>query len=350
MSIEGSAPSIVQARGIAQLFNRPTSYRVAQTTEQARTAEIDSRIKRDQVVAQTALLFLDAARWARVGESIRPQVDALARAAETVQLRVREGRELEIEAKRAALAVAKTRHRLAQIEQEQDFAEASLGVVLGYAPHQRPRPVKTDTLGLPTPDTEQQSVEQALRESRDLRRLESTLLAKRHEQRAYRAARLPTIDLVAQYALFGKFNNYEDFFRRFDRHNWQIGASIQVPVVPSSALSAQSAQAETEISGLQTQLSQLRSRIAVDTQNAFRRAKLAETTRDLARQDLALSREQVDILLAQLEEGRATLRQLENARFEEQEHWIAFFDAQFGAERARVDLLSLTGTLLAALQ
>jgi hypothetical protein len=55
-------------------------------------------------------------------------------------------------------------------------------------------------------------------------------------------------------------------------------------------------------------------------------------------------------VLAQMGEGRASLRQVEEARFNENEKWIAFYDAQFNAERARLNVLRQTGELLAALK
>ena len=56
--------------------------------------------------------------------------------------------------------------------------------------------------------------------------------------RAQKAARLPTVDLIAQYALFAKFNNYENFFRTFERNNGEIGMSFTVPLFPGGDLSA----------------------------------------------------------------------------------------------------------------
>ena len=35
--------------------------------------------------------------------------------------------------------------------------------------------------------------------------------------------RLPRADLVSQYGLFARFNNYDEFFRKFQRNNGQIG-------------------------------------------------------------------------------------------------------------------------------
>ena len=66
--------------------------------------------------------------------------------------------------------------------------------------------------------------------------------------------------------------------------------------------------------------------------------------------DLDVSRDQVSVLLAQMEEGRAALRQVEEARTGETDKWIAFYDAASTAEKARLALLRQTGELTAALR
>ena len=76
----------------------------------------------------------------------------------------------------------------------------------------------------------------------------------------------------------------------------------------------------------------------------------ARTAREIAQADLQLAREQLSVVLAQAGEGRVAMRQVEEARFVEEEKWIAFYDAQHALERARMDLLHQTGTIVAALK
>src|SRR5579862_4301687 len=70
MSIEGAAPSIVQARASQFLFNRQQSYEVARSKEEARGAGIAASAKSDEVAYRTASLYLDAERAARGAEMI----------------------------------------------------------------------------------------------------------------------------------------------------------------------------------------------------------------------------------------------------------------------------------------
>src|ERR1051325_4478749 len=71
MSIEGSAPSIVQARASQYIFNRQQTYLVAQAKEDARGAGMGTAGKREEVAYRTASLYLDAERAGRIGELAR---------------------------------------------------------------------------------------------------------------------------------------------------------------------------------------------------------------------------------------------------------------------------------------
>jgi outer membrane protein TolC len=126
--------------------------------------------------------------------------------------------------------------------------------------------------------------------------------------------------------------------------------SFQVPVLAGSAISAGVAQAESDRARLRIEMEAVRNRITLDVHQSFQEIRKAETARDVGKADLDVARESLSILLAQMGEGHAGLRQVEEARFLEDEKWIAFYDAQFSAEKARLNLLSKTGELMASIQ
>ena len=108
-------------------------------------------------------------------------------------------------------------------------------------------------------------------------------------------------------------------------------------------------QTETDISHLRVQLNSARNQISADLQQAFREVKKAEMAADVARLDLDVAREQLSVNLAQMQEGRLSLRQVEEARVAENGKWIAFYDAQYAMEKARWSVLRLTGDLVPAI-
>jgi outer membrane protein len=350
MSIDGAAPSIVQARARQDIFNRQQSYTVAAARENARGAGIATSVKRDEIVFRAASIFLDAQRAARLSELARKQAASRQRIRQATEDRVGEGRELPIDAKRAVLSVALAGQRLEQLAADQDAAERSLAVVLGFSADDQVRAANEEPPAPALPSSEEAAIQNAIQSSKELRRLESALIAKGLDVRAQKAARLPTVDLIAQYGLFAKFNNYTDYFRTFQKNNGEIGMSITVPLLPGPGVSAAAAQAEAEAARLRIEMNAARNRISLETRQSYQTLHKAETARAVARLDLEVERDQISILLAQMNEGRASLQQLEQARIVEDEKWIAFYDAQYTAEKAAWDLLRQTGNLMAAMQ
>jgi outer membrane protein TolC len=350
MSIEGATPSIVQARAVADVFNRPQSYRVAAAKESRHSAALDAAARQDEIVYRTAELFLDAQKASRMAEVARAEVKSLEGVLETVRARVGEGRELPIESRKAELNLARARYRLQVLEGNTSAARNSLGAVLGLEAAEQVQPAGADTPPPALPESADAAVESALANSNELRALQSKLLAKGFDIHAARAARLPTFDLVAQYALLAKFNNYAEYFNKFQRNNGQLGVSFQVPLVAGPGIAAAGALAEEQAAELRIQFRNTRRRIESDTRQACQDLQQAEAARDLARLDLEVAREQVTLLLAQTQEGRAALRQLEEARVAETDRWIAFYDAGASLDKARLNVLRRTGDLLAALR
>jgi outer membrane protein TolC len=177
-----------------------------------------------------------------------------------------------------------------------------------------------------------------------IRQIQSQIVSKQLELRAAHAGRLPRVDLVAQYGMMAKFNNYAEFFNHFQRNNGEVGVSFQLPLF-SPNVGAQMAQSETELAHLKIELAGARNRIASDLEKAFREVRKARTATQVARLDLDVAHEQLSIDLAQLEEGRLSLRQVEAARMSEDDKWIAVYDAQYALEKARWNLARLAGTL-----
>jgi outer membrane protein TolC len=348
-SIEGAAPSIVQTRTDMTLFNRPKSYEVARAKENARGAAIGVESKSEEAAYQTASVFLDAEQMRHSAESLRLEMESLQRVSEAIKLRVEEGRELAIENKRVAVDLARARQRFDALTGDLDYSEASLAVVLGYPAGDRVQPLEDDGKRLEIPETEQAARDLALQNSREIRRLESELAAKGFEVRGYKSARLPVVDFVGQYSLFDK-SIYQQYFAHIQRNNGQLGVSVQVPLLIGSASKGLLTQAETDMLQLRAQVNQTRNRIGLETQKSYQDLKKAEGASEVAKLDLDYAREQVSVLLAQFGEGRIQRQRVDDARLNEQEKWIAFYDAQHTQEKARLNVLRQTGTLLAALR
>jgi outer membrane protein TolC len=348
-SIEGSAPSIVQVRTQMAIFNRPQSYLTAQANEEVRGAGVDVARRQEEAVYRVASLYLDAEQAGRSMEATRRQMDSLKRVQELMQQRVAEGRELAIESKKANLAVLRANQHADNLAADMMTAESNLAAALGFGPGDLARPATEERPALAVPVSEEASIEKALEGSNELKRLQSNIQSKMLEIKSYRAERLPKVNLVAQYSLFAKYN-YQDYFTKFQRNNAQVGASVEIPLIVGQAASAQSAQSEADIAKLRIELDRTRTRITSDLRIAYQNLRRSESARDVARADLDLTREELTIDLAQMDEGRLPLATVEALRATENEKWLAYYEAQHAAEVARLNVLRQTGTLELALR
>jgi outer membrane protein TolC len=348
-SIGGNPPSIVQARAVMSIYNAPQKYLVAEARENARTAAIDENARRDDVVYRTASMFLDVQRINQTLDLAQKQLESYKKVADVILARVEEGKELPVAGRQANVNISHARQRVEALQLDADYAEASLALVLGMTANDRVHPVAAESTIPAAPANEQEAIDSALSNSKEVKRLESQMLAKTFEVKSFQSARRPVVDLVAQYAMLARYA-FQDFFPKFQRNNGQLGVSINVPLLAGSASSAQAYQAEADVMRLRTQVNSTRERIALDTRKGFQDVQRAETARNVAREDLELAREQLSVLLAQMNEGRTGLRQVEEARSTESERWIAFYEAQNTLEKAQLTLLRDTGTIVAALK
>jgi outer membrane protein TolC len=70
-----------------------------------------------------------------------------------------------------------------------------------------------------------------------------------------------------------------------------------------------------------------------------------DTGREVARLELELAQQNLQVLQSQFQQGRASIRDLETAQLDESEKWLLFLDADIARQKAELDLLRTTGQL-----
>ena len=346
-NIEGQAPSILQLRTQWTLFDRPQSYQVAAAKENARTAEIDTSSKQDDVLYRVAGLYLDAEQSEQGQDAAQLEADNLANVLKLVQARVQEQRELPIEAMRANVSLERAKNAVESFTLDAINAETSLAMALGLGPDDRVRAVREERTAFQVPQSEEQTIATAIANSRALKRLESQMQAKTLEIKGYKAERLPKVDAIAQYEMFAKY--YTQNYFPFQRNNEQLGASFSVPVLAGKSARAYIEQDDADLAKLRIEVNNTRAQITADLRRAYQEVRKADSARELAQADLELAREQVSLDLAQYNEGRLPMATLEQARAAENDKYVALYASENVAERARLNLLHLSGTLQAAI-
>ena len=348
--IDGSAPSILDIKTDMAIYNRPRSYQVAAARENARGMQLDAQERSDEVAYRTASLFLDAEQASKQLQTLQDQMPALRQVIGVMESRVSEGAELPVETQRAKLNLQQAEHEINTFKANQDYAEMLLAVTLGYSANDRVHPAGSmESVKLPPLESEDDSVRLALIHSKQLKRLQSAVLAKELEIRSYSSARFPQVGLVAQYSLLAQYT-FQGYFQKFQRHNAQIGASFVIPLLTGSQSSGQYEECATDMAKLRIQINQTRNQITTDTKRTYQMVKSAEETRDLARQQLDLAHQDLSLLLSRYAEAQVPLRDVERARTLENQRWLMLYEAETQSERARLDFLRQLGDLMASLR
>jgi outer membrane protein len=350
VSIDGNPPSIFQAHTDMALFDRQQSYKVAEAKEGLRGSANDVTSRQEDAAYKVALLFFDAEQAAHSFDAASKQIENLAKVKELMDARVAERQELATESKRANLNLARAKHTADVLHENLINAEMSLAQVLGMAPDDRVRAAEEERSTIALPVSEDASIEEALEHSPELRRLESNMQMKTLEIKGYHAARLPKVNVVAQDDVFAKYNYTAQLNYKFRYNNPELGASVTIPLLIGRTARAYSSQAEADVAKLRIEVARTRSRITADLRRAYQEVKSAQSSQKLAGDDLDLTREELSEALAQYGEGRLPLARVETLRAFENEKFLAFYVSRQTVERARLNVLRLTGTLLAALK
>lgn len=343
----GGAPTIFNVSYIQTVFNRPLTgtLRAAEERTKAERLEIDRT--QDAVMLRAATLYLELAKVRHTLKLLRAEQVSASKIVDVTRARAGEGLELPIETTRAQLTAAKIEVRIVNSESREETLVAQLSDLTGLAG--QPFEVSAEELPLLPAQSPSELVEMAISNSLELKAAEHERKAREHRLKGERGGHLPTLDLVGYYGLYTRANNFEDFYKKFERHGVTLGVRAQIPIF-SSKTSAQTELARSELTAAELELKAKRAEIELSVRQHARAGRAAEAQREVARLELQLAQENLRVVQAQFEEGRAGLRDLERARVEEGEKWMLFVDAQFQQQKAQLELLRSTGQIAKTLQ
>jgi outer membrane protein TolC len=127
------------------------------------------------------------------------------------------------------------------------------------------------------------------------------------------------------------------------------GLDVRIPIF-ASRTSASVAEAEASVTAARAAVESKRSELSVDVRHKARQAREMDMGREVSRLELALAQDNLQVMQAQFQEGRISIRDMQNAQLEENDKWLAFLDADFARQQAQLDLLHATGQVATLLQ
>ena len=344
LSLEGSAPSLVNVTAQSALFNPALREGIRASRREYQATQYASRDRRSQIVQDTVVAYLELGKWERILAHIRPQHQDALKMQQLAEQRVQAEIDRPQMRTQAKLAVARANLHVLQAEGSIQALRGILSQLTGIPSEA----IQIDPDSVPSfPDlpNDPDLVTKAADASPMVLFAQQHALAQGFRARAEHRALWPSVDFATQYAALATYNNWQQYFpRAFQRNNASIGVVIRFPFLNytqhahAEAADADARRATAELQSTRNQVSQE----VLKIQNSTRQLAAAKEVSEL---EFELSKSSFDEVEVRMNFGGATVHDEANARTDMSEKYNQLQDSEFELVRARLALLRATGGL-----
>jgi outer membrane protein len=343
LSLEGSAPAIVNLNAQSALINPALRdfVRAAKTEWQA--SSLRGKDQRNQVIQDTVLSYVELGKWEALLGHLLQQLDDAVKMEKVVDERIQEGVDNPMARNQARLTTARARLHISEARGAADILRSRLAQFTGLPPSSI-ETVPDSVPALPAVKQEDDLATKAVQASPSVEAAEGHVAAEVLRARGEHRAMLPSVDFASQYALLATYNNYDLFFKTFQRHNATLGVAIRFPFF-SPTQRARAEGADADVSRARKNADAAKNQLSEETLRLQRSVGQLAAEQQVADLEYQIAQSNLGALQVRLEAGTATVHDLEDARVQTTERFNQLQDANFELERAQVTLLRATGDL-----
>lgn len=350
LSVEGAAPSVFKVEAYQSIFSKKNNNLIRESEEVGKAAILNKESTKNQLAARTALAYSRLYHARRLVELASEKLATAEKFLEITKTLREAEKNRPVDVASANTAVSGARQQLLVAGEEANIAEAELKTYTGLPAATRLQLVEPDITN-PALESEADTLyQQALQNAPGIQQAESDIRAKEFHLEAEKGERLPELNLVGQYALLSRENNYEDYFSTFTRNNYLLGLSVKVPIFDGSRTSARIARSRQELSEARFSLERTKSELKLSIQKALSALRIASGAADHAANEVAEARENVRAGQALLESGRISDGEFEEIRSLLFQKEYARVEAEQGVFQRKMELLETVGDIASVLQ
>jgi len=341
----GTAPSLFDVIYTEQIFNEPLRGQGKELAEQARSQKIVLEDVKNSVIQRTAMAYLELGKVRHSLELLNREQDSTDKIVAITAERQGEGYELPMEVTKAQLTRAQVRQRILQLEGREDELEVFLRGQIGLGEEQAIEVTPEELPG----EAEQEGanlVALAMQSNTGLLLAESDVRAKDFRLKGEKRGNWPTLEFVGIYSVLASFNNYKKYFNpnSFQTNNLNAGVQVRMPLF-SAKTKESIGLAQVNLETAKATLASKKTQVSAEVRQKTRHLRERDAGKEVARLELQLAQQNIGVLETQYNEGKVNLRDVEKARLEENDKWMAFLDANFERQQAQLDLLKTAGQL-----
>ena len=350
LSIEGAAPSIFQVRVSQSILSKKNNNLIRESEEAGKKSGFNMESVENDLASRTASAYFRLHQTRKMTALARDRVEAAEAQRKMAESLFQEGRISRVERSFEDTAVSSARQQLLVFEEEANIAEMELKGYIGLEDSVTIHTVEPQ-VKFPALENDAETLyRQALENAPEIRRAEADVRAREFHVEAEKGERLPKLDIVGQYALLSDSNNYTDYFNRFERNNYLLGLSIQVPVFDGFRTGARIAQSRQELSEARYRLENLKSELKLTTRKSLSTLRIAIGAREHAQNEVDAARESVRAREAMLESGRVSRKDLEETKTQLFQKEFSRLEAEQNLFQRQLELLGIIGNIREAFQ
>lgn len=344
-------PSIynVSAHSLVFSFSQRDYIRSARAGVKA--AELQLRSARQGTIERTAIDYIELAKVEKQIGALNQESGFAAKLVQIEQARVAAGRDSKIELTRAQLKGAQVDLQRLQFMDRADLLRAELAHLTGLSPTDiAPEP---GTIPPPPAISPEGNYDTQIMASNDNVKA-SYAAAKSRMYTAFGDSKQnnrPIIAFGLEYNRYAEFNNYSEYFLRFQHNNFNVGVQINIPLFDATK-KAQAADSSAAASKAWAQAEILRNQISEQALKLEKGMGELVAQEKVASLEQQLAQDQVDAITAQLSSTGAapsqhpmTPRDEQEARIAERSRYVDLLDAKFQVTQAKLNLLRSLGTI-----
>jgi len=362
LALEGSAPSLFNINTQSALLNPALRDFVRAAKSDSAVASFNTKDERNQIIQDAALSYAELAKWEQRLARLQETEAAANQMQAAVAQRVKEGIDSEVDGTRARLSAARVRLRIAEAQGAADVLREHLSKLTALPAAS----IQTDPDSIPAPPaaaTTQDTAKEAADSNPSVQAAVEHARAQYLRAQGEHKALWPSIDFAAQYALLSKFNNFQNYYipskpcttplfsgellcvtSGFQQNNATVGVSIRFPLFNASQRSrAQAADADALKATKQAEAA--RNQVSEETLRLQRSVAQMQAARDVAQLEYEIAEKTLTAVQTRIDAGTATLHDLDDARSQASERFIALQDVTFELERSQLGVLRSTGDL-----
>jgi outer membrane protein TolC len=344
-------PSVysVSASSLAFSFSQPDYIRSARAGLLA--AQLQLKDTRQQVILDTALDYIQLTTVSEQIAALDQETGFVLKLVDIETDRVNAGLDSKVELTRARLTGAQVALRRLHLVDQADLLRIRLAHLTGLNP--------SDIVSEP------QTIPNAPEVSPEGSRGSQTIDGNSGVKAAYASAQSklftsfgdarqnnrPTFAFGGEYNRYAKFNNYNEYYLRFQHNNFNVGIQITLPVFDATRTakakgsSAEAVQATAEADQLRDQAGEQILQLQKNQAELSAQEQVAELQNELAQ-------DQLDAITTQLHLGSGSAgaaaplpKDEQGARISERSHFVDMLDTRFQLTQARLSLLRTMGRI-----